>query len=30
MHVKKDKGGSDGLGVDDKHYTSFVMMGFLY
>ena len=30
MRVKKDKSGPDGHGVDDKHYTSFVMMGFLY
>ena len=30
MRVKKDKNGPAGYGVDDKHYTSFVMMGFLY
>ena len=30
MCVKKDRSGPDGHGVDDKHYTSFVMIGFLY
>ena len=30
MRGKKDKSGPDGHGVDDKHYTSFVMIGFLY
>jgi hypothetical protein len=29
MRVKKDKSGLDDHGVDDKHYTSFVMIDFL-
>ena len=30
MRMKKDESGPDDHGVDDKHYTSFVMMEFLY